>query len=100
MYNRDTQEKWAKVGNQLENIDYLIMSSNRLWGSIPKVPEIYPETTKFYKDLFAESLQFTKVAEFTSYPTIPILNVPISDDSADESFTVYDHPKVLIYKKR
>lgn len=99
LYNQDTGTKWQKVNAQLENIDYLIMSSNRLWGSIPKVPEKYPITSKFYEDLFAEKLGFTKVAEITSYPTVPILNIKIPDDLADEVFTVYDHPKVLIYKK-
>jgi hypothetical protein len=70
-----------------------------LWGSIPKVPEIYPLTSGFYQDLFAGKLGFTKVAEITSYPTIPVFNIPISDDSAEEAFTVFDHPKVLIYKR-
>jgi hypothetical protein len=100
LYYRDTNEKWVKIDNQLENIDYLIMSSNRLWGSIPKVPEVYPRTSRFYNDLLSEKLQYMKVAEITSYPTIPILNIPIPDDTADESFTVYDHPKVLIYRKK
>jgi hypothetical protein len=77
----------------------LILSSNRLWGSIPKVPERYPTTSKFYADLFAERLNFTKVAEITSYPTVPVLNIQINDDSSEEAFTVYDHPKVLIYKR-
>lgn len=99
LYNPDTWEKWKKVNKQLGKLDYLIMSSNRLWGSIPKVPEKYPQTAQFYNDLFSGKLQFIKVAEFSSYPTVPILNIPIPDDSSDESFTVYDHPKVIIYKK-
>lgn len=100
LYDQDTPEKWQKTNQQLERADYLIMSSNRLWGSIPRLPEKYPITTKFYQDLFAENLDFQKVAEITSYPTIPILNIQISDDSSDESFTVYDHPKILIFKKK
>src|SRR3989344_867887 len=99
LFDPDTPQKWQKINNQLAELDYLIMSSNRLWGSIPKVPGKYPITTKFYNDLFAGKLRFTKVAEFTSYPTIPILNIRIPDDIADESFTVYDHPKVLIFQR-
>jgi len=99
LYDPDTPQKWQKINSQLENIDYLVMSSNRLWGSIPIVPEKYPIASKFYKDLFDEKLDFKKVAEITSYPTIPVLNISIPDDLADETFTVYDHPKVLIYKK-
>ena len=100
LYTRDTKKKWQQIESQLENVDYLIMSSNRLWGSIPNVPEKYPITAKFYNDLFAEKLQFTKITEITSYPSIPILDIKINDDHAEEAFTVYDHPKILIYKKR
>ncbi len=100
LFEPDTPEKWEKINRQLEKIDYLILSSNRLWGTIPKVPEKYPITSEFYQKLFAEELQFNKVAEFTSYPTVPILNLSINDLSAEETFTVYDHPKVIIFKKR
>src|SRR4030042_2260648 len=99
LYNPDTELKWNKINRQLESVDYLIMSSNRLWGSIPKVPEKYPITSKFYKDLFEEKTNFTLLATFTSFPKIPFLNIFINDSSAEEAFTVYDHPKILIFKK-
>ena len=52
----------------------------------------------FYKNLFGGKLNFEKVAEITSYPTIPIFNIPIPDQSSEEAFTVYDHPKLYIFK--
>jgi hypothetical protein len=110
MYNRDNREKWEKINWQLKQVDYLILSSNRLWESIPKVPEKYPTTSKFYKDLFDQKLQFRKVVEFTSYPSLGIEKclphtewcwgkLEIRDDLAEEAFTVYDHPKIIIFKK-
>lgn len=98
LFAADTNGKWFKINNQLNNIDYLILSSNRLWGSIPKVPDKYPVTSKFYNDLLAGKTNFKLIAEISSYPTIPILNIAIPDESAEEAFTVYDHPKVLIFK--
>jgi 4-amino-4-deoxy-L-arabinose transferase-like glycosyltransferase len=100
LYDPDTLEKWQKTNQQLKKVDYLILSSNRLWGAIPEVPERYPISAKFYEDLLAERLNFKKVAEINSYPTVPILNLPIADDWVEESFTVYDHPKVLIFQKK
>jgi hypothetical protein len=97
LFDPDSNAKWTKINAQIARADYVIMSSNRLWGSIPMVPERYPVTSKFYSNLFAEKLNFVKVAEFSSYPTVPILNIPIPDDSAEEAFTVYDHPKVIIF---
>lgn len=95
----DTKGKQLKFNQQLQQLDYFVLTSNRAWGSIPKVPEKYPFMSKFYKDLFAGKLNFQKIADITSYPTIPILNIPIPDQSSEEAFTIFDHPKVLIYKK-
>lgn len=103
LYNPDTLQKWEKINQQLIKINYLILSSNRLYGSIPKVPEMYPQTTEYYKKLFNGSLGFKKVAEFTSRPCFPPIGKSLfcfNDDNAEEAFTVYDHPKVLIFKKQ
>jgi len=124
LYNRDTQEKWMEIKAKLNKLDYIILSSNRLYGSITAVPDKYPLTNKFYGSLFDGSLGFIKIAEFSSRPNIPlpikgvcitppwiwygkiarntqecsIRGISFVDDYADESFTVYDHPKVLIFK--
>lgn len=125
LYDPDTPEKMDKLKETLEAVDYVIFSSNRLFGSIPSVPSRYPLMTKFYDDLFSEKLDFKPMAQFTSRPNLPIpgikicLTLPgenygyvskkiqecdqsgitIVDDYTDESFTVYDHPKVVIFKK-
>ena len=84
---------------QIKKTDYYIINSNRLYATMPKLPWRYPVQIRFYQLLFNGDLGFQKVAEFTDYPTIPLLNAGVNDDSADESFTVYDHPKVMIFKK-
>jgi hypothetical protein len=94
----DTPEKVKNFEKQLKQIDYLVLSSNRGFASIPKAPEKYPFMSKFYEDLLSGKLNFEKVAEITSYPTFPVLNIPIPDQSSEEAFTVYDHPKILIFK--
>ena len=75
----------------------LVLSSNRLYASIPRLPWRYPVQIRYYQLLFAGQLGFTPVYTATSYPTLGPWT--IVDDSADESFTVYDHPKVLIFRK-
>jgi len=90
--------KWQKINQNLAQADYLILASNRLYVPLQKLSDCqlysrcYPQTAKYYQDLFNGKLGFTQIAEFTSYPII-------NDDSADESFTVYDHPKIMIFKK-
>lgn len=107
LYEPDTNEKWIDINNTLTITDYIVIASNRLYVPLQKLTDCnnlpsgrcYLRTSKYYKDLFAEKLGFVKVAEFSSYPTIPILNTRIIDDSADESFTVYDHPKIFVFKR-
>jgi hypothetical protein len=51
----------------LTQSDYLVLSSNRLYGSIPRLPLRYPMTSEYYRALFDGRLGFDKVAEFSSY---------------------------------
>lgn len=97
MYNPDSKAKWEMLSDQLSQSDYLILSSNRVYGGIEHAKERYPKTNRYYQLLFSGKLGFEKVAEFTSRPTL--LGIQFFDDFAEESFTVYDHPKVLIFKK-
>ncbi len=96
-YDEDTPEKRVAALQWLDDADYLILSSGRLSGSITRLPMRYPLTTQYYRALFDGSLGFELAAEITSRPQL--FGIAINDDDAEEQFTVYDHPKVLIYKK-
>jgi YYY domain-containing protein len=97
LYDEDTPEKLEQLLDTLDEADYISMSSGRLWQSIPRLPMRYPVTTRYYELLFNEKLGFEKAAEFHSYPRL--FGVEFDDTWAEEQFTVYDHPKVLIYRK-
>ena len=102
VFDQESPQKWRTINTMLESADYYFLTSNRAWGSITKVPEKYPETSEFYAKLLNGKLGFVKVAEFTSRPSLKYLGIPFtfSDDYADETFTVYDHPKVIIMAKQ
>jgi hypothetical protein len=108
LYDPDTEEKWTKINQDLKRVDYIIIASNRLYTPLQKLTncaslpayKCYPQTAWYYRQLFSGQLGFEKVAEFTDYPRVPFLNLAIDDQGADESFTVYDHPKVMIFKKK
>jgi hypothetical protein len=107
MYEPDNTEKWQKINSVLQEADYIIIASNRLYTPLMKMTDCsklppdrcYPRTAEYYQNLFSGKLGFYKVAEFWTLPTIPLTNLQINDFSADETFTVYDHPKIMIFKK-
>ncbi len=108
LYDRpDDEIKWQVLNQKLASSDYIVIASNRLYVPLQKLNDCekytscYPITAQYYKDLFEGKRGFTKVAEFSSYPNLPLgpWTFEIIDDAADESFTVYDHPKIMIFKK-
>ena len=98
LYWEDIPEKRDQLFQAIEETQYIAMSSNRLYGSIPRLPSRYPMTTRYYEALFSGELGYDPLVTFTSRPKF--LGIEINDDDSDESFTVYDHPKVTIFKKR
>jgi hypothetical protein len=106
LYDEDTIEKWQNIDNILDHTDYIIIASNRLYTPLQKLTDCqslpqgkcYTRTAEYYHNLFNGSLGFQKIAQFTDYPTLTFLDIPINDQGADESFTVYDHPKVIIFQ--
>ena len=105
LYNDDTPEKLYGYPNQpgsglldkLDRVDYIILSSNRLYGSIPRLPMRYPMTVRYYQALFSGELGFERVRTFNSFPGL--FGLSVNDQGAEEAFTVYDHPQVDIFKK-
>ncbi len=80
----------------LQNSDYIIVPSRRIFKNHPK--ETYPLLNAYYQKLFSGELGFRRVAEFSSYPRLNFQFV-LPDEGAEETWTVFDHPVVRIYKK-
>ena len=93
----DTPQKRARLQYVLEHTDYLIISSNRFYAALPRNPRRWPMTIDYYRALFDGTLGFELVGDFTSNPNLGPLQ--IDDQSADELFTVYDHPRVMVFRK-
>ena len=97
LYELDTEKKLDDLINDLDRADYVIVSSNRLPNSISRNPVAYPVTSKYHEMMYDGELGFELAAEFTSYPSL--LGIEFPDHAVQESWSSYDHPRVLIYKK-
>ncbi len=100
-----------ELRNHLQKADYILIPSRRIFanhycGEMTKryfsivefiqkakcqyLKEKYPVLNQYYDDLFSGRLGFEKVAEFS---------IGLNDEIAEETFTVFDHPVIRIYKK-
>lgn len=118
MYWDEDLSKLERFLNFLERGEYIFISSSRQWASLPRIPERFPLVSEYYRlllgcpaersvescynsaqvDSFEGLLGFDLVQVFESPPRIDSL--VIHDQASEEAFTVYDHPKVFIFKKR
>ena len=122
MYDDDTGEKLRRLSDELAEADYLVFFSNRLYGTIPRLPDRYPISSEYYRLLFSGTLGYELVNAELAYPGLAGLS--IVDDTfgrpelprpktlsafgpsgsrldlgfADESFSVYDHPAGLVFQ--
>ncbi|ABU56662.1 DUF2298 domain-containing protein [Roseiflexus castenholzii] len=84
--------------DQLDRADYLIFSSNRVYDSATRLPMRYPALSRYYYHLFEGNLGFELVADIYSFPKLFGIEIP-TPILAEEAFSVYDHPRVLIFRK-
>ena len=124
LYNEDTQAKLSRIVEELAGADYVVFYSNRLYGTIPRLPERYPFSGEYYRLLFSGALGYELADVQTSYaglagvtfvddtlsrpgvpspgrqPSAEAEGIVLDLGFADESFTVYDHPMTLVFENR
>jgi hypothetical protein len=113
----DTLGKIENLVSSIAQAEYLILSSRRAWAVIPRLDTRYRFTSALYRALMSEELGFVLDAHFERYPhlgsvtlygnpftaeSLPIPNRVLPDYGVnlgwlDESFSVYDHPLVLVF---
>ncbi len=127
-YSLDSDSKLdEELKNHIEHADYIFVPSRRIFADhtcdapftvhssqftdfisgystqrCKALKKQYPRLNEYYKKLFSGELGFVQVVEFTSYPTINFLNNKLfeqKDEEAEETWTVFDHPVIRIYKR-
>jgi Dolichyl-phosphate-mannose-protein mannosyltransferase len=95
LYGDDTTAKARLLAGLLPKIDVITMPTDRLDKSIPRLPQRYPLTIRYYQLLFSGQLGFHLAAQFSNQPHL--LGVRLDDSGADESYSVFDHPTARIF---
>jgi YYY domain-containing protein len=121
VYNEEDPGKTEQMLNAMDEVDYLILSTNRQYASVARLPWRFPMTNRYYQALMSGELGFELAADFHRFVRVgpyifndqefphrlrrtentqgtpPGIEVPYP--TAEEAFSVYDHPRVLIFKK-
>ncbi|MBM3128144.1 MAG: phospholipid carrier-dependent glycosyltransferase [Chloroflexi bacterium] len=118
MYDDDNAAKLETIVNTLRDADCIILATQRLSAPITRLSQRYPIASRYYRALFDGQLGFELAASAAN--GIALDGLVIADDRfdgrappffsasdarvwnwgrADESFTVYDHPLPLVFKK-
>lgn len=94
----DSPIKIEELSMRLNEADYVVMADKRAYGTYLRLPKRYPINYFYYSTMMKEpaKLGFKLVYEKAVYPSF--LGITIKDDKADESFQLYDHPHVYIFK--
>jgi len=94
----DSPNKIDELSSKLSKTDYVMMADKRAYGTYLRIPDKYPINYFYYHTMMTEpeKLGFKKVYEKAVYPSL--FGINIKDDKADESFQLYDHPHVFIFK--
>jgi hypothetical protein len=113
----DDDNKRETMLRDLEQVDYITLSSQRALWSVCRLQNMYPMTIEYYRALFDGDLGFDEVISFQApfqfgpltlsdaggtvawgeLPDLPLFN--FNPFAAEEAFTVYDHAPVWIFEK-
>ena len=122
VYEPDTPEKMTNLAQRLAEAQYLVFYSNRPYGSVSRVPDRYPLSSSYYRQLFGGGLGYRLDRTFTSYPELagvsfrdeptaraglplpkPLVRgksaaIDLNLGYADDNVVGYDHPRVLLFR--
>lgn len=117
MYWDEDEAKRERFLNVLDRTEYIFITSSRQWGSLPRIPERFPLVIAYYRALigcppdravdacFIDAQVGTVHSDYGFELVQVFENAPrlgpwqINDQGAEEAYTVYDHPKVFIFRK-
>jgi len=85
----DSRYLESSLDSLIKKADYIIVPSRRVFANYAN--DNYPNIKKYYQDLDNGALGFKLVKEFR--PTL------LDDEMSEETFSVFDHPTIRIYKR-
>lgn len=96
-YDEDSPGKMRRLAGELAKADAVALQTKRIYGAVTQAHEKFPLTSRAFALLFAGDLGFELAGDVASRPRLFGLELPT--ELADESISVYDHPRALVFRK-
>ncbi len=104
LYEQDNSLKLEQIASQASGAQWITFATQRMQGSIPglattPLPEPLspqPYTTTFLQMLYTGEIGYKLVNTTKNQPHFG--PITFNDDLADESISVYDHPKAYVFE--
>ena len=84
--------------DQLRSLDYIAITDINRYQQYTAAPELVPGGAAFYQALVDSELGFDLVQRFRHYPSLG--SIAFKDDGSEPTFVGFDHPTVMIFKKK
>lgn len=81
---------------RLEKVEFIIFS-DECYEQYSHRQSTYPTLNQFYQDLFSGRLGYRLIKTFKIYPSL--FGYTLNDDRAELTFRLFDHPKIMIFKR-
>lgn len=92
-YNLDANPQLpSQLATEISQSDYLLVPSRRIFKN--QQNSSFPISNNYYTNLFNGRLGFIEIKEFSN-----AVDWPLSAENAEETYSVFDHPTIRIYKK-
>ena len=84
--------------SRMTNTGVLVITDVNRYQQFTAVPDLYPAAASFYRELVSGRLGYDVVQRFKVYPSLA--GFSFEDDGAEPSFIGYDHPAVIVLRRR
>ncbi|MDE2797525.1 MAG: glycosyltransferase family 39 protein [Gemmatimonadota bacterium] len=84
--------------DQLRSLNYIAITDINRYQQFTAAPELVPGGAIFYQALVDGELGFDLIQHFRHYPSLG--SIAFKDDGSEPTFVGFDHPTVMIYKKK
>lgn len=92
-----TPDEVRSLALTLAGADYVVQTSDRATASTSRIPGRYGPILRYQRALEDGSLGFEPAARFVTGPSL--FGLSVDDRGSEESFRVYDHPEVRIWRR-